>query len=424
MAAEKKKPTRRKPVKKGESAPSSETMGRPAGSETVSRAATSAPASKAAATTPKASVSASGGAPKSPAASVAPTASDSVAASPSRPDVPSDPSGSNPKAQSAPKPKAQAAPKRETQGQSNPNLQGAPKPEAGGASTAAPAAPNATSASRQPGKLRGGQGANRSAGASPTPKVSTKRKLSVGQWFYRHWLKLVLGIVILAIVVSGCTLAWLRWWGVNDAQDIQGTWIDATGQATITITADEIILTDSVAYDYTIDPETKQLHFTFGNLEGDAHYRFSLDRQSLAIFDGSMDWWESLSADVPWLVGAVTSSWGGTVLEPAVSEEGVLLLMRPEAYASLVAAEQPEALPQGAVDAAEAGTSVGESGDMDDGAGAEDPTQAGVDAGAEGADSGSDSASEGATQDPEAGALNETFGSDPGANAVGASDDE
>ena len=86
---------------------------------------------------------------------------------------------------------------------------------------------------------------------------------------------------------------------------MQGTWYVSGTDTPIEITGDTIVLTDDVSYRYQLDPSSKTITFSFGGLSGQGHYRFSLDRQYLVIFDGTYSWEQSLSTDVSWLVRAL-----------------------------------------------------------------------------------------------------------------------
>ncbi len=115
--------------------------------------------------------------------------------------------------------------------------------------------------------------------------------------------RVILGVVLfLAAVFAALLVAFgiFRWQTYDDAADIQGTWVHEGTTMPITITEDEIVLTDEVSYKYVLDPEAKTILFRFGNMEGGGRYRFSLDRQELAITDGEFDQWASFFDDALW----------------------------------------------------------------------------------------------------------------------------
>lgn len=114
----------------------------------------------------------------------------------------------------------------------------------------------------------------------------------------------ILLIVLLLLVAAAVALWWLRWGTVDDKAAIQGTWKIAGTDTTVTITDTQITLTDEVAYDYVIDPESKTIVYTFGGLTGQGRYRLSFDGDSLALSDGEYDWLSTLVSDIPWTIEA------------------------------------------------------------------------------------------------------------------------
>ena len=119
-----------------------------------------------------------------------------------------------------------------------------------------------------------------------------------------------------------------RWTFANDAQDIQGTWYIAGTQKTVDVTADGIKLADDVTYSYTIDEGAKTLSLSFGNMEGEARYRFSLDRQALALRDGETTWGNSLSEDISWTIAALGRAIQGEQASPELSGDSTMVLTR------------------------------------------------------------------------------------------------
>lgn len=119
----------------------------------------------------------------------------------------------------------------------------------------------------------------------------------------RRIRRALIGLVLFVLLVcAGLLIAFgiFRWQTYDDAADIQGTWYHEETSMPVTITEDEIVLTDDVAYRYVLDPEAKTILFKFGNMEGGGRYRFALDRQELVITDGSFDWWSNFADDALW----------------------------------------------------------------------------------------------------------------------------
>ena len=132
-------------------------------------------------------------------------------------------------------------------------------------------------------------------------------------------------LVVVAVVVA---FSCWRWTFANDAQDIQGTWYIAGTQKTVDITSDGIKLADDVTYSYTIDEGAKTLSLSFGNMEGEARYRFSLDRQTLALRDGETTWGNSLSEDISWTIAALGRAIQGEQASPEFSGDSTMVLTR------------------------------------------------------------------------------------------------
>ncbi len=173
---------------------------------------------------------------------------------------------------------------------------------------------------------RGGEAEGGGAGAEKAkrPKRPSKRKqrraarkeakaakraaMTPLQRALRLLRTLLIVLVAAVVLVAGAAvgaLSYHRWYAYDDALDIQGTWYVSGTNTPIEVTGDAIELTPEVAYHYTLDPSSKTIAFTFGRLKGQGHYRFSLDRQYLVIFDGEYSWEQSLSSDVSWLLKAL-----------------------------------------------------------------------------------------------------------------------
>lgn len=104
-------------------------------------------------------------------------------------------------------------------------------------------------------------------------------------------------------------------------------WYIAGTDTPIVITEDRIQLNDEVSYRYALNTDSKTLAFTFGRLQGEGRYRFSLDRQQLAIVDGAFGWWDTLGDDAGWTLGALVAAAQGKVANPAdgsVEESGTV----------------------------------------------------------------------------------------------------
>lgn len=167
--------------------------------------------------------------------------------------------------------------------------------------------------------MRAGGASSRDRGGAPRSSSAKKR---------RKWPFVVVGAVVLVVVAIVAAFSCWRWTFANDAQDIQGTWYIAGTQKTVEVTADGIKLADDVTYSYTIDEGAKTLSLSFGNMEGEARYRFSLDRQTLALRDGETTWGNSLSEDISWTIAALGRAIQGEQASPELSGDSTMVLTR------------------------------------------------------------------------------------------------
>ena len=167
--------------------------------------------------------------------------------------------------------------------------------------------------------MRTGGASSRDREDAPRPSSAKKR---------RKWPFVVAGVVVFVVVAVVVAFSCWRWTFANDAQDIQGTWYIAGTQKTVDVTADGIKLADDVTYSYTIDEGAKTLSLSFGNMEGEARYRFSLDRQTLALRDGETTWGNSLSEDISWTIAALGRAIQGEQASPELSGDSTMVLTR------------------------------------------------------------------------------------------------
>lgn len=186
----------------------------------------------------------------------------------------------------------------------------------------------------------------------------------------RHPVRVaVVSVVIVVVLLVGAAaggFAWIRWFSEDDAADFTGTWYLAGTTAPIAITEDRIQLTDDVSYRYALNDQDKTFELSFGNLKGGGRYRFSLDRNQLALVDGDFSAADTLGDDITWTLRALTESAQGRVLAPGEAARGVTLLSRtPTGTPSLPeATDTPEAT---AGEDAKADTGDGSKSGNDDG---------------------------------------------------------
>jgi hypothetical protein len=149
-----------------------------------------------------------------------------------------------------------------------------------------------------------GQGSARTVGRHSNVAAAEHQRKSVLKIVRRTLIVLVALVVVVILVALGAFIN-MRYFAHDDASDVQGSWYVAGTSTLITIDDSSIHLTQDVAYKYTLATDSKTIDFSIGNLEGGGHYRFSLDRQMLAITDGDVDSVESFIQDAQWTLSAV-----------------------------------------------------------------------------------------------------------------------
>ena len=173
-------------------------------------------------------------------------------------------------------------------------------------------------------------------------------------------------VVVLLVGAAAGGFAWLRWFSEDDAADFTGTWYLAGTTAPIAITEDRIQLTDDVSYRYALNDQDKTFELSFGNLKGGGRYRFSLDRNQLALVDGDFSGADTLGDDIAWTLRALAEGAQGRVLAPEEVARGVTLLSRtPTGTPSLPEATDTPEAPAG--EDAKADTGDGSKSGNDDG---------------------------------------------------------
>lgn len=179
----------------------------------------------------------------------------------------------------------------------------------------------------------------------------------------------VVSVVVVVVLLVGAAaggFAWLHWFSEDDAADFAGTWYLAGTATPITITEDRIQLTDDVSYRYALNDQDKTFELSFGNLKGGGRYRFSLDRNQLALVDGDFSGADTLGDDIAWTLRALAEGAQGRVLAPEEAARGVTLLSRtPTGTPSLPEATDTPEAPAG--EDARADTGDGSKSGNDDG---------------------------------------------------------
>ena len=205
--------------------------------------------------------------------------------------------------------------------------------------------------------------------------------------------------LLIAVAAAVGLFSWDRWLRYDDAAEFQGSWQAHGTTGVVVIDGERISLTGDVAYSYQIDPMAKTVSFSFGSLEGQGRYRFSLDRSQLVITEGAgYSWLSTLIDDIGWMADQLTRFVQGQPQVEALPGDGVTVLDRLSSDATAaqgdgtLAQEEPAADAGGKSDGAAAddvagANDVAEVGGANDASGADgDLAEGAAEAGGAGAD--------------------------------------
>ncbi len=189
--------------------------------------------------------------------------------------------------------------------------------------------PLANGADPVAGDVSAAQGEHPAKETSATAGSTRRRRVASGKSPAAKALTAFAIAACALLVVLLCSFAAYRWLYGNDGQDIQGSWYVNESTATMSFTESEIILNDEVSYGYALNGADKTISFSFSDLTGSGSYRFSLDRNTLAIFDGDASAFDTLKADFTWFLGALVCAMKGEDPSPVPADaESVTLLTR------------------------------------------------------------------------------------------------
>ena len=188
------------------------------------------------------------------------------------------------------------------------------------------ASPNETSPKNKNKLGKQGKDANQQSKGSKAKRKSVKAKAK------KIIPKVIAGIIIavLVLVVAFFVAAGInRWMRYDDAASIQGKWQIYGSDSSIQINSTDIILADDVSYEYELDEMAKTISYEFGSLSGGGHYRFSYDRNTLAIIeDGTHVWTYTAIDDLCWWFEHLSDIVQGNEVLPAEPGKTVTLLVR------------------------------------------------------------------------------------------------
>lgn len=216
-------------------------------------------------------------------------------------------------------------------GKARPNVAGAkrvrpsaPVTPAGNSAPAAPLQQEVSASDEQPAPQPSARpsvsASSRDSAADVRSRAKVKEKKSLGP------VGIGIIVVVCLLLVAAATCASLRWMLPDDVADFQGTWTADDTTGTIEITESSMDLAGQATYQYSLDTFAKTVDASFFSMEGKAHYRFSRDRQSLAIIESKdCSWTATLWSDLGWMAGDFVAMVQKEPYDPLGSETGVTL---------------------------------------------------------------------------------------------------
>lgn len=134
-------------------------------------------------------------------------------------------------------------------------------------------------------------------------------------------------VALCVVFVIVCIYSMTRWVLPQDSADIRGTWTMDGAKNSVVISESQINLAGQADYDYTLDINAKTIQVGFFTKGGSAHYRFSADRQSLAIIESDdLSWTATLADDLAWQCSDFFAMIKKESRSPLGSDEGIVLI--------------------------------------------------------------------------------------------------
>lgn len=134
-------------------------------------------------------------------------------------------------------------------------------------------------------------------------------------------LKLCLWLVAILLVVAAIFGIWNRWFRYDDKLQLISNWQVSGTNTVVVIDGKTINLGPNVVFNYTVDEGAKVINYTIGDMSGSSHYRFSWDRNQLALIENSgTDVFSTILSDLGWFWDYMTCKMGKIDLSPAYTK--------------------------------------------------------------------------------------------------------
>ena len=134
-------------------------------------------------------------------------------------------------------------------------------------------------------------------------------------------LKSLLIILLVALVGTAIFGIWNRWFRYDDEAQLISNWQINGTNAVVVIDKENITLNKDTILKYTVDTGAKVINYTIGDKSGQSHYRFSWDRNQLALCENtSCDAISTMISDLGWFWDWSTCGMSKIDLSPAYTK--------------------------------------------------------------------------------------------------------
>lgn len=146
----------------------------------------------------------------------------------------------------------------------------------------------------------------------------SKKKREHKPFFLLKIIGITLLVIFMGILIFGI---WNRWFRYDDNAQIISNWQISGTDKVVVIDGKQIILDANAVLKYTVDSGSKVINYTIGDMSGQSHYRFSWDRNQLALIEGGgMDSLSTMFDDLCWFWDYMTCSMSKVDLSPAYTK--------------------------------------------------------------------------------------------------------
>ena len=135
------------------------------------------------------------------------------------------------------------------------------------------------------------------------------------------FLKLCLWLIAILFVVAAAFGIWNRWFRYDDKLQLISNWQVSGTNTIVVIDGKTINLGPNAVLNYTVDEGSKIINYTIGEMKGSSHYRFSWDRNQLALIENcGTDPFSTILSDLGWFWDYMTCKMGKIDLSPAYTK--------------------------------------------------------------------------------------------------------